>query len=73
MQLFNRNMTVFLIGLFVLTVAIPMLQGQLLPGYAVQLAGKYLCFHAVACAHRQRRRGNVDADKVVAIGQNLQA
>ena len=48
MQLFNRNMTVFLIGLFVLTVAIPMLQGQLLPGYAVQLAGKYLCYALLA-------------------------
>ena len=37
------------------------------------LAGKYLGFHIVACFHGQRRRGNVDADKVVAIGQNLQA
>ena len=48
MQLFDRNMTVFLIGLFVLTVAIPMMQGQLLPGYAVQLAGKYLCYALLA-------------------------
>ena len=48
MQLLDRNMTVFLAGLFVLTVAIPLMQGNLLPGYAVQLVGKYLCYALLA-------------------------
>lgn len=48
MPLIDRNMTVFLSGLFVLTVAIPLLQGQVLPDYAVQLVGKYLCYALLA-------------------------
>lgn len=44
----DRRMGVFLAGLFVLTVAVPLLQGGLLPGYAVQLAGKYLCYALLA-------------------------
>ncbi len=50
MRLLDRNMTVFLAGLFVLTVAIPLMQGHALPGYAVQLAGKYLCYALLAVA-----------------------
>lgn len=50
MRLFDRNMTVFLIGLFVLVVLVPILQGNLLPGYAVQLVGKYLCYALLAVA-----------------------
>ena len=48
MHLFDRNMTVFLTGLFLLTVAIPLMQGAVLPGYAVQLVGKYLCYALLA-------------------------
>ncbi|MBP8931939.1 MAG: urea ABC transporter permease subunit UrtC [Paracoccus sp.] len=44
----NRNMAVFLSGLFVLTIAIPLMQGQVLPDYAVQLVGKYLCYALLA-------------------------
>lgn len=50
MRLFDRNMTVFLIGLFVLVVLVPILQGNVLPGYAVQLVGKYLCYALLAVA-----------------------
>ena len=48
MRLIDRNMTVFLSGLFVLTVAIPLMQGQVLPDYAIQLVGKYLCYALLA-------------------------
>lgn len=50
MKLLDRNMSVFLIGLFVLTVAIPLMQGNILPGYAIQLVGKYLCYALLAVA-----------------------
>ncbi|SMG26704.1 urea ABC transporter permease subunit UrtC [Paracoccus sp. J56] len=50
MRLIDRNMTVFLGGLFILTVAIPLMQGNILPGYAIQLAGKYLCYALLAVA-----------------------
>ena len=48
MRQINRNMAVFLSGLFVLTVAIPLMQRQVLPDYAVQLVGKYLCYALLA-------------------------
>jgi urea transport system permease protein len=48
MPLPDRNMTVFLGGLFILTVGVPLMQGNLLPDYAVQLAGKYLCYALLA-------------------------
>src|SRR5690606_26616024 len=50
MRLIDRNMTVLLGGLFILTVAIPLMQGNILPGYAIQLAGKYLCYALLAVA-----------------------
>src|SRR5690606_27918173 len=50
MRLIDRNMTVLLGGLFILTVAIPLMQGNILPGYAIQLAGKYLCYALLAIA-----------------------
>lgn len=46
--IFNRRMAIFLAGLFIMTVAVPLMQGGFLPSYAVQLMGKYLCYALLA-------------------------
>ncbi|MEM1129877.1 MAG: urea ABC transporter permease subunit UrtC [Pseudomonadota bacterium] len=54
MGLIDRRMGIFLAGLFVLTVAVPvgnlMLEGQPVPTYIVSLLGKYLCYALLAVA-----------------------
>ena len=51
-HLIDRRMGIFLFGLFILTVAVPMgnlaMQGQPVPSYAVALMGKYLCYALLA-------------------------
>ncbi|QHQ36817.1 urea ABC transporter permease subunit UrtC [Algicella marina] len=52
--LIDKRMGIFLAGLFVLTVAIPVgnlvLAGQPVPSYVVSLLGKYLCYALLAVA-----------------------
>lgn len=54
MGLIDRRMGIFLAGLFVLTVAIPMgnliVDGKPVPSYVVSLLGKYLCYALLAVA-----------------------
>jgi len=54
MTLIDRRMGLFLIGLFVLTVAVPIgnlgLEDRLVPSYVVSLLGKYLCYALLAVA-----------------------
>ena len=53
-QLIDRRMGIFLAGLFVLTVAVPVgnlwMSGQPVPTYLVALIGKYLCYALLAVA-----------------------
>lgn len=50
----DRRMGIFLAGLFLLTVAVPvgnlMMDGQPVPSYIVSLIGKYLCYALLAVA-----------------------
>lgn len=52
--LIDRRMGIFLFGLFLLTVAVPignlMMDGQPVPSYVVSLLGKYLCYALLAVA-----------------------
>lgn len=52
MHLIDRRMGIFLAGLFILTVAIPVgnlvIAGQPIPSYVVGLLGKYLCYALLA-------------------------
>lgn len=52
--LIDKRMGIFLAGLFVLTVAVPVgniwMEGQPVPSYAVSLLGKYLCYALLAVA-----------------------
>ncbi|WP_138466804.1 urea ABC transporter permease subunit UrtC [Poseidonocella sp. HB161398] len=54
LSLIDRRMGIFLAGLFVLTVAVPVgnlaLDGQPVPSYIVALLGKYLCYALLAVA-----------------------
>ena len=54
MHLIDRRMAIFLAGLFVLTVAIPVgnlaMTEQMVPSYIVSLFGKYLCYALLAVA-----------------------
>lgn len=54
MGLIDRRMGIFLTGLFILTVAIPVgnlwMEGKPVPSYAVSLLGKYLCYALLAVA-----------------------
>lgn len=54
MTLIDRRMGIFLAGLFVLTVAVPIgnlgLTDRLVPSYVVSLLGKYLCYALLAVA-----------------------
>ncbi|QIE42447.1 urea ABC transporter permease subunit UrtC [Meridianimarinicoccus aquatilis] len=54
MTLIDRRMGFFLIGLFILTVAVPVgnvgLEERLVPSYVVSLLGKYLCYALLAVA-----------------------
>ncbi len=54
MGLINRRMGIFLAGLFVLTVAVPLgnlaTDGPVVPSYVVALLGKYLCYALLAVA-----------------------
>lgn len=54
LNLIDKRMGIFLTGLFVLTVAIPvgnlMMDGQPVPSYLVALMGKYLCYALLAVA-----------------------
>ncbi len=54
LSLIDRRMGIFLAGLFILTVAIPIgnlaMEGQPVPSYAVSLLGKYLCYALLAVA-----------------------
>lgn len=54
MPLIDRRMGIFLAGLFILTVAVPignlMMAGQPVPSYIVSLLGKYLCYALLAVA-----------------------
>jgi len=51
-RLIDKRMGIFLAGLFILTVAVPignlMMAGQPVPSYAVALLGKYLCYALLA-------------------------
>lgn len=51
-RLIDRRMGIFLTGLFILTVAVPvgnlLIAGQPVPSYAVALLGKYLCYALLA-------------------------
>lgn len=53
-RLIDRRMGIFLAGLFVLTVLIPLgnlaTSGQVVPSYIVALLGKYLCYALLAVA-----------------------
>lgn len=53
-SLIDRRMGIFLAGLFVLTVAIPVgnlaFEGKVVPSYIVSLFGKYLCYALLAVA-----------------------
>ncbi|MEM8554058.1 MAG: urea ABC transporter permease subunit UrtC [Pseudomonadota bacterium] len=52
--LIDRRMGIFLVGLFILTVAVPvgnlMMEGQPVPSFVVSLLGKYLCYALLAVA-----------------------
>lgn len=48
MPLIDRRMGIFLAGLFILTVAVPLAAGQVMPAYAMPLIGKYLCYALLA-------------------------
>lgn len=54
LSLIDRRMGIFLAGLFILTVAVPVgnlaMEGQPVPSYVVSLLGKYLCFALLAVA-----------------------
>lgn len=51
-RLIDRRMGIFLAGLFIITVAVPignlLIAGQPVPSYAVALLGKYLCYALLA-------------------------
>ncbi len=53
-RLIDRRMGIFLTGLFILTVALPIgnlwMEGKPVPSYAVSLMGKYLCYALLAVA-----------------------
>ena len=53
-SLIDRRMGIFLAGLFVLTVAVPVgnlaFDGKVVPSYIVSLLGKYLCYALLAVA-----------------------
>lgn len=48
MTLIDRRMGIFLSGLFMLTVLVPLAQGQVMPAYVMPLIGKYLCYALLA-------------------------
>jgi urea transport system permease protein len=54
MRLIDRRMGIFLVGLFILTVAVPAgnlwMEGKPVPSYIVSLLGKYLCYALLAVA-----------------------
>ena len=54
LRLIDKRMGIFLAGLFVLTVVVPvgnlMMDGQPVPSYMVALMGKYLCYALLAVA-----------------------
>jgi urea transport system permease protein len=53
-SLIDRRMGIFLAGLFILTVAVPVgnlgIEDRLVPSYVVSLLGKYLCYALLAVA-----------------------